>query len=132
MATNIGALFPPFHYKEWRILPEAEVGQLASDVMLEVLKAEAAFFGDFGSLSKALGAWEKGITFNAGKTAEVYRAICYHNDGRDLLAKDLLQRLRDAAESVVGELQRSREGMWIRDIQLLARCLRLKLEPVSA
>jgi hypothetical protein len=65
MATDLGHLRPPYQYHEWIILPETDENKIGQEIAEAIKDYGLAFFEKYGTLEKAVTAWEAGIHFNS-------------------------------------------------------------------
>lgn len=77
MATDLGRLMPGGRYLEIPISPSSDVNSLGPQVRDSIERYALPFLENFGTLEKALRAWESGVTYNLGANADYYIAAAY-------------------------------------------------------
>jgi hypothetical protein len=92
MGTDLGHLRPPYNLHEWRVLPSTDVTWLGGEAVRELRDYGLPFFEQYGSLDKALKAWEHGTVYNLGSRVHFYRAAAYWLRGERQRAVDLIEQ----------------------------------------
>ncbi len=102
MAAGTGRLRggPPYQAVQWRILPDTDPDAIGPEVVEEIKNWALPYFERYGSLDKALTAWEAGIFFNTPFPAgDCYMAAAYWLKGdRDRALNHIRKRLEDWRE----------------------------------
>jgi hypothetical protein len=77
MATNLGHLMPIRNFYEWRLLPDTNEITIGREIVEAINTYGLHYFEKYGTLDKALAAWEKGVNYNLGSRVDYYVAAVY-------------------------------------------------------
>jgi len=105
MATDLGHLMPIHNLYEWRILPDTDETATGHEIVEAIELYGLRYFKDYGTLDKALAAWENGINYNLGSRSDYYIAAAYWLRGDRERAIEFI-RLRIAHYNDLYESQR--------------------------
>lgn len=81
MAAALNYLRPPHNWPEWAITSTSNPQTLGFEFAKVLIDHGLPFFEEFGSLEKAVAAWEQGVTHNLTNRAEFYLAAAYWIQG---------------------------------------------------
>lgn len=77
MATDLGHLFPPFRYHEWKVWPNSDASALASEILSKLEEPGLPYLERYGDLDRSIEAWEAGVTYNLGEAVDFYLPAAY-------------------------------------------------------
>ncbi len=132
MAANIRHLRPSNRTPEWRLLPECDVGLVGMEMVNDIKTYGLAYFDEYGSLEKALHAWESGVWHNLGLSVYYFMAAAYCLRGQQAQAFALIEsqikHYRDLYQATGVPSDRS----WMRQLEIFLEFLKQRCAQPTA
>ena len=126
MATEIGHLMPQARWHQWRLLPEDDPHVIGHEIATAIEQYGLDYFAKYGSVDKALAAWEQGINYNLCSRADFYIAAVYWLRGDRQRAIGFINRSIERYEALYQAQRQPSDRNLIKERQVFLKFLEEK------